>query len=189
MTEAEWLTTPDPTPMLAFLRGRASDRRLRLVCVECCRLLRRNRPPNGGIADIECVARLADGADNLEEVRTHWHRRGRGRRCSFPEAPFEWCSTFARIAGDRDRGKAYADGYPTRTEVASLLREVFGNPFRLVPSGITSPIRREAGAGVRLPVGELCPTDWWRPNTADPIRFRRGEGERVTRLPKGWTGT
>jgi hypothetical protein len=30
MTEAEWLVCEDPRPMLEFLRGQASDRKLRL---------------------------------------------------------------------------------------------------------------------------------------------------------------
>jgi len=37
MTEAEWLASGDPTPMLEFLQGRASNRRLRLFSVACCR--------------------------------------------------------------------------------------------------------------------------------------------------------
>lgn len=39
MTEAEWVACEDPTPMLEFLRGRVSNRKLRLMAVACCRLV------------------------------------------------------------------------------------------------------------------------------------------------------
>src|SRR5215204_3342194 len=37
MTEAEWLACEEPMPVLKFLRGKATERKLRLFCVACCR--------------------------------------------------------------------------------------------------------------------------------------------------------
>ena len=37
MTESEWLTCTDPVPMLDLLRWQATDRKLRLFAMACCR--------------------------------------------------------------------------------------------------------------------------------------------------------
>ena len=39
MDEAEWLVCEEPRPMLEYLRGKASDRKLRLFACGCCRRL------------------------------------------------------------------------------------------------------------------------------------------------------
>jgi hypothetical protein len=52
MTEADWLECDDPEPMLAFLSGQASERKLRLFACVCCRLLGpllRGEPRNRGL--------------------------------------------------------------------------------------------------------------------------------------------
>jgi hypothetical protein len=82
MTEAEWLAYADPDPwrrvnhpMLAFLEsiGRASERKLRLFAVACCRLLSQKvRVHTWDIHRVNVAERYADGAASADELRgTH----------------------------------------------------------------------------------------------------------------------
>jgi hypothetical protein len=75
MTEAEWLACTDPMPMLAFLRGRASARKLRLFACACacraCDLLAPLEPYYDVAslrADLELSERFADGQAPPEEL-------------------------------------------------------------------------------------------------------------------------
>src|SRR3954451_6889879 len=66
MTEAEWLSCGDPWPMLQDVRGRASERKLRLVGCACCRtvwpLLRR-----ASRRAVEAAEALADAVGTAED--------------------------------------------------------------------------------------------------------------------------
>ena len=67
MTEAEWLECADPTPMLEFLQGKASERKLRLFAVACCRRMwslldddRKKMLVNDGMMAVEMAKKDAD---------------------------------------------------------------------------------------------------------------------------------
>src|SRR5437868_224205 len=68
MTEGEWLTCSDPTSMLEFLRGRASERKLRLFAVACCHRVHHLLVPEAREA-LEVAERVAEGFVGSEERR------------------------------------------------------------------------------------------------------------------------
>ncbi|WP_238603034.1 hypothetical protein [Fimbriiglobus ruber] len=74
MTESEWLTSTDPTPMLEFLRGKASDRKLRLFAVACCRRLFHLIDDVDAHLVVEVAERYADGqATETERAAAEVH--------------------------------------------------------------------------------------------------------------------
>ncbi len=67
MTESEWLASTDPRPMLECLRGKVSDRKLRLFAAACCRTVWGFMPDDPARNAIELAERAAEGrADPLE---------------------------------------------------------------------------------------------------------------------------
>jgi hypothetical protein len=68
MTEAEWLDCTDPTPMLEFLSGKASDRKLRLFTVACARLVWEKISWLFLRKAVETAERHADGWASSEEL-------------------------------------------------------------------------------------------------------------------------
>jgi hypothetical protein len=70
MTEAEWLACEDPEPMLEFLRGKASDRKLRLFAVACCREISPYLKGERCHRSLEVAERYADGKASEEERKS-----------------------------------------------------------------------------------------------------------------------
>jgi hypothetical protein len=69
MDEAEWLECTDPRPMLEFLRGKASDRKLRLFACSCCyRLDCFSELDDEHLHAVQCAELFADGNASAEAM-------------------------------------------------------------------------------------------------------------------------
>jgi len=92
MTEVEWLAGDDPFAMLGSLRGRSSDRKLRLFAVACCqRLLGKVRLHPWYAHGVGMAERYAEGTATAEELERVRH---------YP--PPEWCRRHAPRFDQKD---------------------------------------------------------------------------------------
>src|SRR5262245_41045217 len=72
MTEAEWLACTDTRRMRAFLRDKASDRKVRRFACACCRRIWPLISDPWGREAVEVAERYADGAASEEELGRAW---------------------------------------------------------------------------------------------------------------------
>lgn len=147
MTETEWFACTDPQPMLAFLRGKVSDRKLRLFACACCRRIWHVITDSRHA--VELAERYADGQASLaeledarEEAELIWSDPEFGedvaRQHSFRGYSTLWCSDddaaevtqyCVQMAAEAAARPNDLDN-PERAVQCDLLRCIFRNPFR-----------------------------------------------------------
>jgi hypothetical protein len=147
MTEQKWLQAADTRPLLEYLRGRASQRKLRLFAVACCRRVERLLGDKRPRRAVEVAERYADG-----EATTKERANAREAARAFANDPAHYAdpawfpsSAAAHVCEHRAWSAAgnaswYAARYSGREDEdaeraaqADLLRDLFDSlPFRLV---------------------------------------------------------
>ena len=174
MTEAEWLASCDPRKMLEFLRGKASERKLRLFACACCR---RIWPLLNGTQDqriLDTVTSFADGLIGASEMVGQRRRATQGAVwCAAEGSAWEAAlatSPAAAIAVGREparrasmvavqggaspsaradaRDAAYSQARLAELHAqCHLLRDIIGNPFRpvAVDSAWRTPLVSQMG--------------------------------------------
>jgi hypothetical protein len=70
MTETKWLSCEDPAQMLTFLRKKATERKLRLFALCCCRSIWRSMKRRRSRAAVEALERYAEGLTDANELAT-----------------------------------------------------------------------------------------------------------------------
>jgi hypothetical protein len=143
VTEAEWLACTDPHPMLEFLRGKVRDRKLWLYaaaffrriqhglhCAEYRHILHESKAADKLDRAIEVTERFADGEVSDEERAAAW--------CDWISAqenpPTDWSKMRAVVGGAAwdAAGVGCVASVLGDNQAATLLRDLFGNPFRPV---------------------------------------------------------
>jgi hypothetical protein len=160
MTEQEWLACPDPQKMLGFLRGKASERKLRLFACAFGRAVGDSQHQPGP-STVAVGERYADGLASDQELATERRKWACWPEERGPVAPsaydgaweaVDWLTILERWRDDPDSYIAIpADAVLKRSVL--LLRDIFGNPFRPPPPLPPAVLARNEGAVRRLAAG------------------------------------
>jgi hypothetical protein len=170
MTSKKWLACSKPMAMLDFLRGKTTERKLRLFAVGCCRRIWHLLEDERSKIAVQVAEEFADGARTGADLLTADQAAGSvvppGTWGSASAA--QWCCGQGDGLDITEMGDMVVENIqcaaPQETSAnADLLRCIFGNPFRPIalspahrPPTIVS-LGRAAYDDRQLPSGELEP--------------------------------
>ncbi len=158
MTEAEWLACDNPTQMVGYLRGNASDRKIRLLGSLCCRCHWHLLTDGRIRAAVEMAELWADGLATEAQLEAAESAADQAKddiimdRCEIDYSLKEFCINAARavsllagISFDAERCVvvtgycrviSFREGLGNDLAVSedrslcAIVRDIFGNPFR-----------------------------------------------------------
>jgi hypothetical protein len=136
MTEAEWAGAADPHPMLQYLRGQASDRKLRLFAVVCCRRVWRLLDGKQDRQVVKTAEDHADGGASAEDLAgAHAAARtaAEGRRWHVPSdvsSASAWTAAgAAALSAAKEAGLAAAEKAVLRPRAPGTPDDPGNNPW------------------------------------------------------------
>jgi hypothetical protein len=143
MTEQEWLECADPMAMVKFLRGKASDRKLRLFACACCRRIWHLLTDERSRMAVEVAERHADGSATPKEVKDasdaawkveHFFGKGfEGRAAGWATSVDPIEASYMTIDSVLDTLHSVAARCSERAAQCTILRDIFGDLFQPVP--------------------------------------------------------
>jgi hypothetical protein len=153
-TAAEWDDRAYPPTMLGALRGRVSDRQVRLFAAACCRRAWHHLADERSRRAVAVAERFADGAAGPADLQAAYEATVQADE-AMADAPASarsdaaWGAAWAarwtaspdldvegaiQVTGDTNRGPTQAEGWAEAAAQAAVLKDIVGNPFGPAPA-------------------------------------------------------